>query len=49
MTPLNREQLKEIWQRTSDELPTRWADGASTMPFYVEYARAIEAAHQIGE
>lgn len=49
ITPLTREKINEIWKRTSDELPSRWANQTSEVPFYVEYARELERAHGIGE
>ena len=48
-TPLTKEKIKEIHEDIAKRLPDMWNSGESTVPFYVEYARAIERAHGIGE
>lgn len=47
MEPLSREQIKAIHEDIAARLPDMWTSGESTVPFYVEYARAIERAHGI--
>lgn len=48
-TPLSREQIKEIHEDIAKRLPDMWNSGESTVPFYVEFARAIERAHGINK
>jgi len=46
--PLTDEQIKEMHARTSEELVEKWRNHEGGV-FMVEFARAIERAHGIGE
>lgn len=47
-TPLTEEQIKELYIKAGDELFHNWKNSDSGI-FQVEFARAIERAHGIGE
>jgi hypothetical protein len=49
MEPLSREQIQEIHKHIEEIITDIWRNSNDPHPFYVEYARAIERAHGIGE
>ena len=49
MTPLTDDQLIEMQQWLTSNLPSMWSSGNCNKPFFNEYARMVERAHGIGE
>lgn len=46
--PLTDEEIKALYDKTSDELYYKWKRGEGTI-FRIEFARAVEQAHGIRE
>lgn len=49
MTPLTELQIRELHKYLQQAIPDIWNNSEDPKPFYIEYARAIERAHGIGQ
>ncbi len=47
--PLTDDQIRDLHKYIQEIITNLWRESDNPKPFYIEYARAIERAHGIGE